>query len=801
MAALAISSAPVSYDFGKETWRQTLILSFQSIGVIYGRLSTAPLYVLESIDPEDITSPDEIHELFSFIFWTLTIIPLLKYAFIVLRADDDGEGGPFSLYSLLCRHATVGLIPSNRRSDNILHHEEEESPSKGKMGNKARRVIEKHKCSHYLLLFLALLGACMMLSDAVLTPAISVLSATSGLGRSLAKISAKFFSSDKTKDHAAEILKKYVPTPAACAILVCLFTLQHHGTKKIGCIFAPIVIVWLFLISGFGLYNIIYHDSQIVHAISPVYMLRFVQKIDLKHWKLLSSIILCIAGTEAMFADLGHFSKKSIKITFICFIYPVLLLTYAGQFAYVSKHLGAVDAFHLSESISNRALQHVFAVLSLFASAVGSQATITAGFSIINQCQALDCFPRVKIVHTSEQILGQVYVPDVNWLFMTLSIAITIGLHDISQLGKATGLAVISGMIVTTCLMSLVIALCWEKSLFASACFLVFFGSIEAMYLSTSLMNFFRGAWCLIILFLFFTTIMSAWHYGTLKKYQFDVENKVSIDWLTNYSPSLGVSRVPGIGFIYSDIEMGIPAFFSHFITNLPAFHQVLIFVSFKSSPVPYIPHNRRYLIGRVGPREYRIYRCIVRYGYRDSVRDTDDFEDQIISSIGEFIAREEYDYESLNSAEGKMVILGSLMEDGGTALIPVEEMGSSVCSPIVGGGSESRRNLLEGSSGSGNSDNRGGVSRKRVRFMLPPKSPQMRDSVREELQEIIDARESGTAYFLGQSHLLARKGSNLLKRLLIMVYVFLDRNSREPPVALNIPNAALLEVGTVYTI
>lgn len=363
------------------------------------------------------------------------------------------------------------------------------------------------------------------------------------------------------------------------------------------------------------------------------------------------------------------------------------------------------------------------------------------------------------------------------------------------------GLAVTCAMLVTSCLMSLVIALCWEKGLLASVCFLMFFGSIEMMYISTSLVNFFRGAWCLIILLLLFMTIMAAWHYGTLKKYEFDLENKVSIDWLTEYSPGLGVSRVPGIGFIYSDIEMGIPAFFSHFITNLPAFHQVLIFVSFKSSPVPYVPDNRRYLVGRVGPREFRIYRCIVRYGYRDSVRDTDDFEDQIISSIVEYITREELDYEALNSPEGKMIVVGGLVEDGNSAFIPMDETISTISSSSA---TESKRYLLHDPSGStsvGATIANPPGNRKRVRFLVPAKSPQMHAWVREELQEMIDARESGTAYFLGQSHLVARKGSNLLKKMLIMVYVFLVRNSREPPVALNIPNAALLEVATIYTI
>ncbi|KAG6404129.1 hypothetical protein SASPL_136369 [Salvia splendens] len=284
----------------KETWMQTFVLSFQSLGV--------------NIWPLEHGSP----------------------------VDDDGEGGPFLLYSLLCRHAKVGLIPSNSGSSKMLSHEEDEvssSASQGKPENKARKAIEKYKSCHYLLLFLALLR-----------PSISVLSATSGLGRSLAEVSQVFYS-DKRKDHVANAFKKYLPAPVACAILVGLFMLQHHGTKRIGSFFAPIIITWLLIISGSGLYNIIHYDAQILRAVSPVYMLRFLRKFNLRHGKLLSSTVLCIAESEAMFADLGHFSKKSIKITFICFVYPVLLLTYAGQAAFISKNLHADGAFHLSESI------------------------------------------------------------------------------------------------------------------------------------------------------------------------------------------------------------------------------------------------------------------------------------------------------------------------------------------------------------------------------------------------------------------------------------------------------------------
>ncbi|PON60465.1 Potassium transporter [Parasponia andersonii] len=785
--------SPTAYSdlFKSETWKHTILFSFQSLGVLYGQLSSAPIYVLVTVPQKDFASEETVYGLFSFIFWTMTIISLLKYALLVLRADDDGEGGTFALYSILCRHAKVGLIPNDRSANEVMHYEEG-SPYKTKMESRARRAIAKHKSSHYLMLFLALFGACMAIGDGVLTPSLSVLSASSGLGRSLSSIT--FSHSKNRQDKISKALKEYVPVPSACAILICLFMLQHYGTHKIGFIFAPIVIIWLSFISGVGIYNIFRWNRHIFYALSPTYMYRFVMNTRVDGWRSLGSIILCVAGSEAMFAGLGHFSKKSIKITFICLIYPVLVLCYAGQAAYISKNLDVEGFNHLSESVP-RHFQHIFVAFSILASAVGSQATITASFSIINQCLALGCFPRVKVIHTSDKIHGQVYIPDINWLLMVLSLTVTLSFHDIVKIGSATGLAVVSGMLVTTCLMSLVIALYWEKNFLESVCFLIFFGFVEALYVSACMMNFHRGAWYLVVLFVLSFTVMLSWHYGTMKKYEFDLENKVSIEWLTDLSPGLGVSRVPGIGFIYTDIVTGIPAFFSHFVTNLPAFHQVLIFVSFKSLPVPCVHPSRRYLIGRVGHREYKIYRCVVRCGYRDNIRDSDDFEEQIIRSIGEFISLEENDSESLISPEGRMIVVGKPSPDG-KALVPLEDSQSYVGSPIFMNDEIQSRPTCETSE-------RGfpPVRKKKVRFMLPPDSPKMQVSVRAELQELVDARESGTAYFLGQSHLTVRDGSNFIKRFLIMTYTFCDKNSREPPVALNIPHAALVEVGMVYTI
>ncbi|KAG6627686.1 hypothetical protein CIPAW_15G146500 [Carya illinoinensis] len=759
---------PNSLAQRRMSWKRILLFSFQSLGVIYGQISTAPLYVFGTICEQDIKSEEAVYELFSFIFWTMTIISLLKYSYIVLMADDDGEGGTFALYSLLCRHAKVGLLPIDRSSIEAMNYEAG-SPFEVKVESRARRAIAKHKSSQYLVLFLALFGSCMTIGVGVLTPALSVFSASSGVQRSLSDMTHKIFSSQSTQQSVSRALER-CKYPSICTSSLCMCYIV-------------------------GIYNIFYWNKRIILAISPVYMYRFVQNIGVKSWRSLGSIILCLAGLEAMFADLGHFSKKSIKIAFVCLIYPVLIACYAGQASYMSKNLHAINFNHLSESVPAGAIRHSFVALSLLASVVGSQATITASFSVINQCLSLNCFPRVKVIHTSDKIRGQVYIPDVNWLLMILSLTVTIVFRNIVKIGNAAGLAVISGMLVTTCLMSLVIALYWEKSLLLSACFLIFFGFIEITYLSACMLNFHRGAWYLVFLLALSLTVMLAWHYGTKKKYEFDLENKVTTEWLTELSLGLGVCRVPGIGFIYTDIVTGIPSFFSHFIANLPAFHQVLIFVSFKSLPVPYVPPSRRYLIGRVGPKDYKIYRCIVRHGYRDHIKDTDDFEEEIIRSIGEFIAIEDNDLESLNSQEGRMIVIGKPLSDG-NALVPLNDTNSYK-------GSANFENNYSQTSTSGSSleSSCAPVNRKKVRFMLPPNSPKMQVSVRKELQELIDARESGTAYVLGQSHLALRQGSNFLKRFLIKTYIFCDKNCRETPVALNIPHAALVEVGMVYTI
>lgn len=504
----------------------------------------------------------------------------------------------------------------------------------------------------------------------------------------------------------------------------------------------------------------------------------------------LGGILLCVTGSEAMFADLGHFNQLSIQIAFTCMVYPSLILAYMGQAAYLSKHHIMESNYRIGFYVSvPEKIRWPVLAIAILAAVVGSQAVITGTFSMIKQCTALGCFPRVKIVHTSAKVHGQIYIPEINWILMILCLAVTIGFRDTKHLGNASGLAVITVMLVTTCLMSLVIVLCWHKSIFLAIGFIVFFGTIEALYFSASLIKFREGAWVPIVLAFILMLIMCIWHYGTIKKYEFDLQNKVPINWLLGLSANLGIVRVRGIGLIHTELDSGIPAIFSHFVTNLPAFHKVLIFLCIKNVPRPHVSPEERFLVGRIGPKEYRIYRCIVLYGYHDVHMDDLEFENDLVCSIAEFIRSGEPSKasgmsEEPDKDEERMSVVASgsirMLEDDGT----VENAVGPSCareirspSPVVG-------------------------AKKRVRFVLPPASPRLNAGVQEELQELTDAREAGMAFILGNSYVKAKSGSSFLRRLVInFCYDFLRRNSRGPNYAVTIPHASTLEVGMVYSV
>ncbi|GMH10661.1 hypothetical protein Nepgr_012502 [Nepenthes gracilis] len=422
-----------------------------------------------------------------------------------------------------------------------------------------KRFFEKHQSSRVVLLLIVLLGTSMVIGDGILTPTIA--------------------------DYSVFI---------ACVILVVLFSLQHWGTRGVSFLFAPILVAWLLCISAVGIYNIICWNPRIIRAVSPHYAYNFFKITGKAGWIALGSVVLCTTGSgaETMFADLGHFSKPSLRMAFAGFVYPCLVLAYMGEAAYLSKHREDLQS-SFYKAIPDKDLEAVFwpvFILATLATVVASQAVISATFSIVSQCRALSCFPRVKIIHTSTDVHGQIYIPEVNWILMVLCLAMVLGFRETNKIANAYGIAVITLMFVTTCLMFLINTTVWERNVFLASIFVVVFGSVELLYLSACVTK----------------------------------------------CPSLGIIRVPGIGLVYTNVS-GVPPIFSHFVINFPAFHQVLVFVTLETSMVPKVPAGGRYNVSQIGPPEFYIFCSVVRYGYKD-VKDMYDFESQLVDKVAEFL-------------------------------------------------------------------------------------------------------------------------------------------------------------------
>ncbi|KAK1612506.1 hypothetical protein QYE76_036179 [Lolium multiflorum] len=755
----------------KSSWgwqKGTLLLAYQSFGVVYGDLCISPVYVYKNTFSGKLRLHEEDEEILgvlSLVFWSLTLIPLLKYIILVLGADDNGEGGTFALYSLMCRRSRMGLLNSLHAGHGSLSTYNKDEPCKESRSSLIiRGFFEKHYSLRVVLLLFVLMGTSMVIGDGVLTPTMSVLSAVSGLR-------IKF----------PELHENYTVL-VACIVLVGLFALQHYGTHRVGFLFAPILISWLACIGGIGIYNLLKWNPSVVRALSPYYIYNFFRKAGKDGWSSLGGIVLCITGAEAMFADLGHFSKLSLRLGFTIVVYPCLVLAYMGEAAYLSKHREDLQS-SFYKALPDRVFWPVLIIATL-ATAVGSQAIISATFSIISQCRALGCFPRIKVVHTSSHVHGQIYIPEVNWTLMSLCLAVTIGFRDTEMIGNAYGLAVILVMFATTCLMFLVITTVWNRSVVWAALFAAGFGSVELLYLSACLAKVPHGGWLPLLLSLATLLVMSAWHYGTAKKQEYELQNKVCLDHLLGLigSGSMGLVRVPGVGFVYSDSgagATGVPPMFAHFVTNFPAFHRVLVFVSLQTLTVPKVPPEERFLVGRIGRPEYRLFRCVVRYGYKEGRWDHFNFENQLLVKVVEFLRLQAdgADGERSSSVSGEMSVIPAAPSQA--VVDALASMGSCEIS------------------------NDKGYSKK-VRFEEMPAAAAAwrREETRSEVRELLEEREAGVSYMVGHTCVFAHESSSAVKKFAVnVVYGFLRRNSRRPAVVLGIPHTSLIEVGMAYRV
>ncbi|KAI5072195.1 hypothetical protein GOP47_0012301 [Adiantum capillus-veneris] len=721
-----------------------LKLAFESLGVIYGDVGTSPLYVYSSTFPHSPPHKDDVLGALCLIIYTLSLIPLIKYVFFVLCANDNGNGGTFALYSLICRYARVSRFQNEQAEDLELSGYKLQSPDKAmRRGAKIKEVLEGIPFAKRILLLLTLLGTSAVMGDGVLTPVISVISAIDGIQTKKPSL---------TNDHIVLI---------SIAILVILFGLQRCGTEKVAFLFAPCVFVWFVFICGIGIFNIFKHDVGILRAFNPYYIIDYVRRNGKQGWISLGGIVLAITGTEAMCADLGHFSVPSVRMAFSTIVYPSLLAAYIGQGAYLLKFPEDVSQTFY-KSIPGPIFWPMF-VVAVGAAIIASQAMISAVFSIVEQSLALGCFPTVKVIHTSSKFPGQVYIPEVNWILMILCVIVTGIFKTTTYIGNAYGIAVLAVMLVTTTLVTLIMLMIWGTNLFLALAFCVVFGTVEMMYFTENLYKFSEGDWLPVAFASILVVTMAVWHYVASKKYKFEFDNKVSMTSLVGrLNNELRLSRVLGIGLMYTQLVQGVPPIFDLFVDNMKALHSVIIFVSVKHLPIAYVPDEERFMVRRVGSKEYRMYRSVVRYGYMDTLIPHQDFENLLLGSLEKFIKEEVLQLDVKRQESSKE-------------------------------GESSRDWRYNDSFHLNKEKKRPRESNKALNATFTSLIKHRREEQEAELECLSKARDEGITYLLGNSVVEASDMSSIGKRFVINVlYDFLQRISRKSKVALQIPHKRL---------
>ncbi|KAJ0054567.1 hypothetical protein Pint_01025 [Pistacia integerrima] len=721
-------------------WGVILQLAFQSIGIVYGDIGTSPLYVYASTFTDGINHEDDILGVLSLIYYTITLIPLIKYVFIVLKANDNGDGGTFALYSLICRYAKVGLIPSQQTEDCDVSNFQLELPSKRLMrASRLKNKLENSQFAKFFLLIATMLGTSMVIGDGVLTPCISVLSAVGGIKEATLVM---------TEDRVVWI---------SVAILVCLFAVQRFGTDKVGYTFAPIICVWFAFIGGIGVYNFIKFDPWVIKAINPAYIVGYFGRNKKNAWISLGGVVLAITGTEALFADVGHFTVRSIQISMCCVTYPALICAYTGQASWLRKHPDLVgDTFF--KSTPGRLYWPMF-VVAVLAAIIASQAMISGSFSIIQQSLALGCFPRVKIVHTSTKYEGQVYIPEVNYLLMLACVGVTLGFKTTVKIGNAYGIAVVFVMTLTSSLLILIMIMIWKSNILLVICYVLIICSVEIVYLSSVLYKFDQGGYLPLAFAALLMTIMYVWNNVYRRKYYYELEHKISPERVKEIAADTNFYRIPGLAMFYSELVQGIPPIFKHYVANVPALHSVLVFVSIKSLPISKVPPEERFLFRRVEPMDLNVFRCIARYGYTDVRNEEEPFERILVEKLKEFIRDDYWLSQTITNHE----------EVG-------EENGEFTDVSIKG---ENERN-------------------EDVGFV---QEEQQKESVLEREIEMVDkALRAGCVHLIGESEVIAGKGSGIGKRILIdHAYNFLKKNLRQSEKVFDIPHKRMLKVGMTY--
>ncbi|WP_426210129.1 potassium transporter Kup [Massilia sp. TWP1-3-3] len=535
-------------------------LTLSAVGIVYGDIGTSPLYTFKTIfDPAHglALSTPNLLGIISLILWGLTLIVSLKYVALVLRADNRGEGGIMALMALALNSVT----------------------------SKSRWYVP--------LMVLGVFGATMFYGDSVITPAISVLSAIEGL------------------EVAAPGMARYV-VPISIVILIGLYSVQRHGTAGIGRWFGPVMLAWFLALAVMGVINIA-KAPQVLAAMNPVHALRFLLANRFAGFIALGAVVLAFTGAEALYADMGHFGKAPIRLAWSTITFPALALNYLGQGALLMVHPeSVVNPFY--NQLGSWSIYPLVA-LSTMAAVIASQATISGTFSMTKQAIALGLLPRMRVLHTSESEIGQVYLPAVNWLQMAVVLLAVVGFGSSENLAGAYGIAVTATMLATTILTYFVTRYRWQLPLALCLAATGFFCVLDIVLFSASTLKLFHGGWFPLLLGAILFTGMMTWKRGRRLVFANLQKHAIPLD---AFLESLFVAppvRVAGTAVFLRSESDGVPHALLHNLSHNKVLHERVIFLTVRILEQPYVGPGERVVITALGHNCFQLMAC---YGFKD---------------------------------------------------------------------------------------------------------------------------------------------------------------------------------------
>lgn len=725
----------------------------------------SPLYVYSSTFLEPPTQEDLLQVL-SVIIWSLTIMVTVKYVFIILHADNEGEGGTFSCYSLLTRFANI--TSRDPREEVLVRMERHSTMDMRKPNRTIRDRIERSKFTHGLLKTIGVLAVSMVIADGVLTPAQSVLGAVQGL---------KVVKPD---------LSSSAIVGTSCGILIVLFLIQPFGTTKLASAFAPIVIIWLGFNGGFGIYNLVKYDWVVLKAFSPYFAIQFFSQHKTHGWRMLGGILLSFTGVEALFADLGAFSLRAIQLSWMCYAYPCLLLAYIGQAAFISVHPEAyANPFF---NCVPPGMLYPSLVVAVLAAIVASQAMITATFQLTSQIMKLSYCPQVKVVHTSRVFHGQLYVPFLNWILMIGAVLVTAVYSDTTRLGNAYGVCVMFVTFFDTCMVTLVALIVWKLSPFLIFIPWLFFATMDGLYLSSALNKVPDGAWFTITVSGILTAIFLLWRFGKENQWRAEAEDRFRPTELVGkdqkghlcLTPKWGgepLSVIRGLGIYFDKTGVMTPAVFTHFVSKFVAVPEVAVFFHLHPVEIPTVSPEERYHVSKFGTLP-GCYRLVIKHGFMDEVI-SPDLSALIYNQVRKAIIRQAK--ERLGLGPSKEVGDEDEDEVGGEKNGDNNTTSTSTRTTTTTG-------LAGGPPGLNSRSNR-----------LPV---ELRDhEVADELAKLDKAFAAKIMYIVGKEQMRVRRSSSIGRRIVLSIFLWIRENTRAKIANLRLAMDRVVEVGFVKEI